>query len=84
MVTISHYEAPFNLTREYNGWADRRVIDFYVRYCDVILNRYKDVVKYWLTFNEINCLTMPFGTFLAGVIMPQGNGEFTSTTGDNE
>lgn len=71
LVTISHYEAPFNLAQKYNGWSDRRVVDFYVRYCKVIFNRYKDVVKYWLTFNEINCLTMPFGSFLAGAIIPK-------------
>jgi 6-phospho-beta-glucosidase len=83
LVTISHYEAPFNLAKKYNGWSDRRVIDFYVKYCETIFNRYKDVVKYWLTFNEINCLTLPFGTFLAGAIMPQGNGEITDASLDN-
>lgn len=31
MVTISHYETPLHLAREYNGWADRRLIDFYCR-----------------------------------------------------
>lgn len=84
LVTISHYEAPFALTQKYNGWSDRRVIDFYVRYCQVIFNRYKNVVKYWLTFNEINCLTMPFGTFMAGAIMPEGNGELTNFATGNE
>lgn len=77
LVTISHYEAPYHLTEAYNGWADRRTIDFYVRYCGVIFNRYKDTVKYWLTFNEINILTMPFGTYMAGAMMPQGNTELT-------
>jgi 6-phospho-beta-glucosidase len=84
LVTISHYEAPFNLTKKYNGWGDRRVVDFYVRYCETIFNRYKDEVKYWLTFNEINCLTMPFGTFMAGAIIPEGNGELTNAALNNE
>ncbi|MCM8711902.1 6-phospho-beta-glucosidase [Clostridium sp. SYSU_GA19001] len=84
LVTISHYEAPFNLTKKYNGWADRRVIDFYVKYCETIFNRYKNVVKYWLTFNEINALTMPLGTFMAGAIMPEGNGEFTNAALNND
>lgn len=77
LVTISHYEAPFALTRNYNGWSDRRVIDFYVKYCETLFNRYKGVVKYWLTFNEINLLTMPFGTFFAGAMMPEGGRELT-------
>lgn len=84
LVTISHYEAPYNLTKKYNGWADRKVIDFYVKYCETIFKRYKDVVKYWLTFNEINALTMPFGTFIAGAIMPEGNGELTNSKLNNE
>ncbi|GKX67475.1 glycoside hydrolase family 1 protein [Inconstantimicrobium mannanitabidum] len=83
LVTISHYEAPYNLTQKYNGWSDRRVVDFYVKYCETIFNRYKDKVKYWLTFNEINCLTMPFGTFMAGAIMPEGNGELSANIKDN-
>lgn len=75
LVTISHYETPFGLTKKYNGWASREVIDCYVRYCNTIFNRYKDVVKYWLTFNEINCLTMPFGTFMGGGILLDKGGE---------
>ncbi|MNC08100.1 Aryl-phospho-beta-D-glucosidase BglH [compost metagenome] len=81
LVTISHYEAPFHLAQEYNGWTDRRVADFYVNYCEVIFNRYKDVVKYWLTFNEINILTMPFGSFMAGALLPDGNTEFGQPAG---
>ncbi|MBU3182742.1 glycoside hydrolase family 1 protein [Clostridium psychrophilum] len=69
LVTISHYETPFGLTQKYNGWASREVIECYVRYCDVIFKRYKNKVKYWLTFNEINILTIPFGAFLGGGII---------------
>ena len=69
LVTISHYETPFGLTQKYNGWASREVVDCYVRYCEVIFKRYKDKVKYWLTFNEINMLTIPFGAFMAGGII---------------
>lgn len=84
LVTISHYEAPFHLTQKYNGWSDRRVVDFYVRYCEVLFNRYKDVVKYWLTFNEINILTLSFGAFMAGAMMPEGNGELAHATVKDE
>lgn len=69
LVTISHYEMPFGLTKKYNGWAGREVIDCYVRYCEAIFKRYKNKVKYWLTFNEINCLTISFGAFMAGGIL---------------
>lgn len=54
LVTISHYEMPLHLVKNYNGWEDRRLIEFFVRYAETLFNRYKDKVKYWLTFNEIN------------------------------
>ena len=76
LVTISHYEMPFNLTKKYNGWASREVIDFFVNYCNVIFNRYKDKVKYWLTFNEINCGTKPVGGYLSLGILNEGTEDF--------
>ncbi|WP_042220966.1 glycoside hydrolase family 1 protein [Oceanobacillus manasiensis] len=54
VVTISHYEMPLTLVKEYGGWRSREVIGFFERYVNAILNRYKDKVKYWMTFNEIN------------------------------
>ena len=54
LVTISHYETPLHLAKEYDGWRSRKLIDFYMNFCRVIFDRYKDKVKYWLTFNEIN------------------------------
>lgn len=54
MVTISHYEMPLNLADNYQGWASREVIGFFETYAKVLFNRYKDKVKLWLTFNEIN------------------------------
>ena len=58
LVTISHYEVPYGLCEKYNGFADRRTVDFYFNYCKAIFERYQDKVKYWLTFNEINIGTM--------------------------
>ena len=58
LVTISHYELPYALVEKYNGWASRELIEFYMNYCKAIFERYKDKVKYWLTFNEINCPIM--------------------------
>ncbi len=54
LVTISHYEMPFHLAKTYNGWTNRKCVDFYLNYCRVIFTEYKGLVKYWLTFNEIN------------------------------
>lgn len=54
VVTISHYEMPVNLVKEYGGWRSREVVTFFERYVTTIFNRYKGEVKYWMTFNEIN------------------------------
>jgi len=54
VVTISHFETPLYLVQKYGSWRNRKLIDFFVRYCEVIFKRYKNKVKYWMTFNEIN------------------------------
>ncbi len=56
LVTINHFDTPLALMDNYGGWKNRKLIDFYMNYCEVIFNRYKDKVKYWLTFNEINMI----------------------------
>ncbi|MBC1921549.1 glycoside hydrolase family 1 protein [Listeria grayi] len=58
LVTLSHYETPLQLTLKYNGWADRRVIGFFMNYAETVFKRYRSKVKYWLTFNEINVITL--------------------------
>lgn len=56
VVTISHYETPYELVKNYGSWKNRKMIDFFLKYCEIIFNRYKAKVKYWITFNEINCI----------------------------
>lgn len=76
LVTISHYENPLHLSLEYGGWKNRRMIDFYLSFAKVLFERYRGKVKYWLTFNEINMLTQPFGAvFCAGMLNPEDNTE---------
>ncbi|MDF2879137.1 MAG: abgA3 [Clostridia bacterium] len=56
LVTLSHYETPLYLAEQYDGWRSRKLIGFYANYCQTVFTRYKNKVKYWLTFNEINSL----------------------------
>lgn len=56
LVTMSHYEPPINLTLNYNGWYSREVVGFFEEYVRTICTRYKDKVKYWLTFNEVDSM----------------------------
>lgn len=56
VITISHFEMPYHLVTKYGGWRNRKLIDFYLNYCQAVFTRYKDKVKYWMTFNEINMI----------------------------
>lgn len=56
LVTLAHFEIPVELAVKYGGWANRKVIDLFVKYVTTVLKRYKGLVKYWLTFNEINMM----------------------------
>lgn len=67
LVTISHMEMPNHLIEKYGGWADRRVIDFYLRYCETLFTAFKGKVELWITFNEINGLAGGVG-FPGGII----------------
>ena len=58
LVTLSHYETPIGLTIKYGGWKDRRCIDFFEKYAKTVIERYVGKVKYYLTFNEINIMSM--------------------------
>ena len=72
LVTISHYEFPLSLSLRYGGWDDRRVIDAFVRYARTLFTEYKGLVRYWLTFNEINAaMKAPFGDLLGVGILPK-------------
>ncbi|WP_440897603.1 6-phospho-beta-glucosidase [Amphibacillus sp. Q70] len=74
LVTINHFDTPLYLATEYGGWRNRKLIEFYERYARVVLERYKDKVKYWLTFNEINMvLHIPF--FGGGLMFEAGENE---------
>ena len=54
VITLSHFEMPYHLAKEYGGFMNRKTIDFFVKFAEVCFKRYKNKVKYWMTFNEIN------------------------------
>ena len=74
LVTITHFDCPMHLITEYGGWRNRKLVEFYERLCRTIFTRYKGLVKYWLTFNEINMiLHLPF--MGAGICFEEGENE---------
>ena len=61
LVTLSHYETPLQLALKYNGWENRKMIEFFVHYAVTVFKRYRNKVKYWIPFNEINMsLHLPY------------------------
>jgi len=54
VVTLTHFEMPIHLVREYGGWRNRQLIDFFTRFAKVCFELYHQKVHYWMTFNEIN------------------------------
>ena len=69
VVTLSHYETPLTLVNEYGSWRSRKLVDFFEHYCKTVFSRYKDKVKYWMTFNEINgCLEVARPWHQAGIV----------------
>lgn len=69
IITLSHYETPLTLVKEYGSWRNRKLVDFFERYAKVCFKRYKGKVKYWMTFNEINAtLASPRPWHQAGII----------------
>lgn len=76
VVTLHHYEMPLNLVIKYGAWRNRALVDLAVRYAKTVFERYKDKVKYWMTFNEINALLIsPRPWHQAGIVYRQDENE---------
>lgn len=71
IVTLSHFEIPIHLVKKYNGWEDRKVIDFFLQYGKTVMTRFKGRIKYWIPFNEMNMvLHIPF--IGGGILFEEG------------
>lgn len=77
LVTITHFDCPIHLIKKYGGWKNYKLVEFYKKLVTVLFTRYKGLVHYWLTFNEINMiLHLPF--MGAGLVFEKGEDEETS------
>jgi 6-phospho-beta-glucosidase len=61
VVTLYAYDMPQKLSEEYSGWLDRRVVDAYIKYARTVITRYKGRIKFWIPFNEQNCIVLDQG-----------------------
>ena len=71
VVTLCHFDIPLALVDKYGSWRSRKVIGCYTHYCETVFRRFKDKVKYWITFNEINML-MHLSFMGAGICFKEG------------
>ncbi|SDJ98668.1 6-phospho-beta-glucosidase [Sediminibacillus albus] len=71
VVTLAHFDVPVHLVEKYGSWKNRELVSLFEKYAKTVFTRYKDKVKYWLTFNEINMLLhLPF--IGAGLVFKEG------------
>ncbi|WP_102337898.1 glycoside hydrolase family 1 protein [Collinsella provencensis] len=82
IVTLCHNDMPLEFTREFDCWADRRAIDYFVRFCEVCFERYRGLVSYWLMFNELNLLTQVSATWLHACYCNEGTTSFDDQVDD--
>ncbi|WP_145409366.1 6-phospho-beta-glucosidase [Paenibacillus xylanexedens] len=72
VVTLAHFDVPVNLIQKYGSWRSRKLVTLFETYATTVFTRYKDKVKYWMTFNEINMLLhLPF--LGAGLAFEEGD-----------
>lgn len=71
LVTLCHFDVPMHLVTEYGSWRNRKMVAFFARYARTCFEAFDGLVKYWLTFNEINILlASPFSG--AGLVFEEG------------
>ena len=75
VVTMSHGDIPLAVGTKYGGWANKKVIDLFVRYAKTIVNRYSNV-KYWIPFNEVNDMNTSISSLGQGAKIPSTNVSF--------
>ncbi len=57
-VTLYHWDLPQTLQDEYRGWENRRIVDDFTAYAEVVGKALGDRVPRWFTLNEISTFTM--------------------------
>ena len=80
-VTIFHFDLPAALA-EKGGWSRRESVDEFVNYCRILFENYGDRVKYWLTINEQNMLTM-MGDVIGTAVLKPGVSKLRQLYQDN-
>ena len=70
LVTMFHFDMPDALDQR-GSWGNRESVDWFVEYAKVLFENFGDRVKYWLTINEQNMLTL-VGPVIGTMHIPEG------------
>ncbi|MDO4594285.1 MAG: glycoside hydrolase family 1 protein [Tissierellia bacterium] len=57
IVTMYHFDLPYELDKV-GGWSNDKTVDAFEKFAKVLFENYGDRVKYWLTINEQNIMTL--------------------------
>ncbi|EHJ57692.1 glycoside hydrolase family 1 protein [Streptococcus urinalis] len=75
IVTMFHFDMPAALD-ERGSWSNRESIDWFAEFATLIFKEFGDRVKYWLTINEQNMLTL-VGPVIGTLHVPEGTTNLT-------
>ena len=75
IVTMFHFDMPAALD-ERGSWSKRESIDWFAEFATVLFENFGDRVKYWLTINEQNMLTL-VGPIIGTLHVPEGTTNLT-------
>lgn len=70
LVTMFHFDMPDALDQK-GSWSNPDSVDWFTNYARVLFENFGDRVKYWLTINEQNMLTL-VGPILGTLRIPEG------------
>jgi len=56
ICTLYAYDLPQHLVEKYGGWANRQSVEDYTRYVATVIEHFKGRIKYYVPFNEYNCI----------------------------
>ena len=69
LVTMFHFDMPAALD-ERGSWSNPESVDWFLEFARVMFENYGDRVKYWLTINEQNMLTL-VGPMIGTMVLPK-------------
>ena len=70
IVTMFHFDMPAALDNR-GSWSNLDSVQWFVDYAQILFENYGDRVKYWLTINEQNILTL-VGPVIGTLFLPEG------------